>query len=192
MIEPQEIYRNLPRLETERLILRKLALSDLEDVFAYSSDEAVTRHLRWGPHETLAQTERYLLDVIKEYEDGRDGPWGIEYRDTGKVVGAIHLFSIQPQHKKAEIGMVLSGDYWNRGLASEALDRVLRFVFEDVGLNRIEAYCLVENRAGERAMERVGMKREGVLRKYLYQKGAFRDFIVYAKLRREYIDQEGR
>jgi ribosomal-protein-alanine N-acetyltransferase len=186
MIDPPEIYCNLPRLETERLVLRKLALSDLEDVFAYSSDEAVTRHLRWGPHETLAQTERYLREVLEEYREGRDGPWGIEYKETGKVVGAIHLFSIQSQHKKAEIGMVLSRDYWRRGLASEALDRVLRFVFEDVRLNRIEAYCLVENRAGERVMERAGMQREGVLREYLYQKGALRDFSVYAMLRREY------
>lgn len=192
MIDPQEIYRDLPRLETERLVLRKLTLSDLGDVFAYSSDEAVTRHLRWGPHETRAQTEVYLRDVVQEYREGRDGPWGIKYRETGKVIGAVHLFSIQPLHKKAEIGFVLARDYWHRGLACAALARVLRYAFEGIGLNRVEAYCLVENRAGERVLEKVGMQREGVAREYLYQKGAFRDFIVYAKLRREYIDRESR
>jgi len=192
MIEPEEIYRHLATLETERLILRKLTLSDLEDVFAYSSDEVVTRHLRWGPHETLAQTERYLRDVLEGYREGRDGPWGIEHRETGKVIGAIHLFSIQPLHKRAEIGFVLSRDYWKRGLACEALARVLCFAFEEVGLNRIEGYCLLENRAGERVMEKAGMQREGVLWDYVYQKGAFRSFSVYAVLGREWIDRQDR
>jgi ribosomal-protein-alanine N-acetyltransferase len=67
---------------------------------------------------------------------------------------------------------------------------VLQFAFEDLGLNRAEAHCLVENRAGERLLEKAGMQREGVLREYLYQKGAFRDFSVYAILGRM-MEQRG-
>lgn len=185
MIQMQDVYQNLPRLETERLILRKLTLDDLEDVYAYSSDEEVTRFLRWGPHTTPAQTESYLREVLQEYNEGRDGPWGIEHRTSGRVVGAIHLMAIRARHRRAEIGFLLSKAYWGQGLMTEALLRVLRYVFEDVGLNRVEAFCLVDNLAGMRVLEKAGMTKEGVLREYAFQKGALGDFCVYSTLRHD-------
>jgi ribosomal-protein-alanine N-acetyltransferase len=186
VIKVNEIYRNLPILETNRLILRKVTMDDLQDVFAYSSDDEVTRFLRWGPHTTLEETESYIHEVLREYREGDDGPWGVEYKQIGRVVGNIHLMAISAQHSKAEIGFVLSRSYWNRGLISEALTRVLGYVFESIGLNRIEGFCLVDNRAGIRVMEKVGMRQEGILREYLVQKGAFRDFSVHSMLRRDY------
>lgn len=186
MIHVQDVYQNLPRLETDRLVLRKLALDDLEDVYAYSSDEQVTRYLRWGPHASLEQTESYIRGVLQEYRQGRDGTWGIEYRASGHVVGAIHLMAISTQHRKAEIGFLLSRAYWGRGLMVEALLSVLKYAIEDVGLNRVEAFCLVDNFGGKRVLEKAGMRKEGVLREYALQKGAFRDFAVHSMLRRDY------
>jgi ribosomal-protein-alanine N-acetyltransferase len=163
-----------------------LTLDDLEDMFAYSSDEETTRFLRWGPHKTLAETESYLREVLRQYERDQDGPWGVEHRQSSRLIGAIHLMAINAQHSKAEIGFVLSRSYWNKGLMFEALARVLEYAFESIGLNRIEGFCLVENRAGMRVMEKVGMKQEGVLREHLFQKRAFRDFCLYAMLKRDY------
>ena len=182
----REIYRNLPRLETARLILRAVTMGDVEDIFAYSSDEEVTRFLRWGPHRTREDTESYVREVLREYKEGADGPWGVEYRETGRVIGSLHLMNLSAQHRKAEIGFALSRSYWNRGLMSEAVARVLKYSFEQIGLNRIEGFPLVENWAGIRVIEKVGMQREGVLRGYQFQKGAFRDFVVYAMLRHQY------
>jgi len=190
VIKVREIYGNLQRLETPRLILRVVTMGDLEDMFAYSSDEEVTRFLRWGPHRALEETESYIRGVLREYEEGKDGPWGIEYRDTGRLVGSIHLMKINAQHCKAEIGFVLSRSYWNRGLMSEALKRVLEHSFESIGLNRIEGLCLVDNLAGIRVMKKLGMRQEGVLREYSYQKGAFRDFVVYSMLKRDYAGRQ--
>jgi ribosomal-protein-alanine N-acetyltransferase len=123
--------------------------------------------------------------VLPEYEEGRDVPWGVDYRQTGRVVGSIHLMAISAQHSKA-VGFALSSSYWNRGLMSEALTRVLEHSFESIGLNRIEGFCLVDIRVGIRVMEKVGMEQEEVLREYLFQKGAFRDFGVYSVLKRDY------
>ena len=118
MIKVNEIYKNLPRLETTHFILRKVTVDDLEDMFAYSSDEEVTRFLRWGPHRTQEETECTMREVLREYEEGKDGPWGIEYRQTGRVVGSIHLMAISAQHSKAEIGFVLSRSYRDFGVYS--------------------------------------------------------------------------
>ena len=186
MIKGNEIYKNLPELKTPRMLLRKMTIVDLEDVFAYSSDEDVTRFLRWGPHQTIEETESYIREVIQEYQEGKDGPWVIEYIGTGRVIGSIHLMTISAQHSKAEVGFVLSRAYWNRGLMSEALSRVLEYSFEGIGLNRIEGYCLVDNQAGIRVMEKAGMKKEGTLREHLFQKGAFRDFDLHSMLRHTY------
>ncbi len=164
-------------------------MGDVEDIFAYSSDEAVTRFLRWGPHRTREETESYVREVLRAYKEGTDGPWGVEYRETGRVVGSLHLMNLSIQHRNAEIGFVLSRSYWNRGLMSEALGRVLDYSFEHISLRRMEGFCLVENRAGIRVMEKVGMKREGLLREYLFQKGDFQDFMVYAMLKGEYQER---
>ena len=185
-IEVAELYRSLPRLDTRRLVLRKLAPEDLQGVFAYASDPEVTQHLRWGPHRTQGQTKTYLDQVLQEYQTGQDGPWGMEYKDTGRLIGSIHLMAISAQHRKAEIGFVLSRTRWNRGLATEALRCVLAYSFETIGLNRLEGLCLVENHAAKRVLEKVGMVREGLLRESLFQKGAFRDFELYAILKRDH------
>lgn len=186
MIEITEPYRSLPRLDTQRLVLRKIEPKDLQDIFAYASDPEVARHLRWGPHKTQGETKTYLDQVLQEYQTGQDGPWGMEYKNTARLIGSIHLMAVSAQHRKAEIGFVLSKAYWNRGLATEALRRVLAYSFKTVGLNRVEGLCLAENHAARRVLEKVGMVREGLMREYLFQKGTFRDFELYAILRRDY------
>ena len=78
----KNFYRNLARLETTRLVLRKATSSDIPDVFVYSSDGEVTRYLRWGPHQTLTETENHINGVLDEYHEGRDGPWVIELKQN--------------------------------------------------------------------------------------------------------------
>jgi len=179
-------YQNLPTLETPRLMLRSIALDDVPDIFAYASDPEVTRYLRWGPHQTSAQTESYVRGVLQAYAEDRDGPWGIVDKATNRLVGHIHLMDLSAQHRKAEIGFVLARSCWNNGLATEVLVHVLAYVFEALDLHRVEGFSLVDNGAAMRVMEKVGMQKEGVLRDYLFQKGEFRDFAVYAILQRDF------
>ena len=120
MMQVSGFYRDLPTLETPRLILRKMTLADASDIFAYASDAAVARYLRWGPHPTLAQTESYVRGVLQEYLADRDGPWGIVSKSTHRMIGHIHLMDMSAQHRKAEIGFVLAQSWWNKGLATEA------------------------------------------------------------------------
>lgn len=179
-------YRDLPTLETSHLMLRSITSDDVPDIFAYASDPEVTRYLRWGPHQTLSQTESYVRGVLQAYAEDRDGPWGIVDKATNRLVGHIHLMNLSAQHHKAEIGFVLAQFCWNNGLATEALLCVLAYVFGTLGLHRVEGFSLVDNVAAMRVMEKAGMQREGVLRDYLFQKGEFRDFAVYAILQHEF------
>jgi len=119
MIDVRGFYQNLPRLETKRLVLRPLTLADAPDVFVYASDPKVTDFLFWGPHEALQETEEYLTAVLRQYETGEDGPWGIALRETDKIIGNIHLMDMDAKHCKAEVGFVLARAYHNQGIMTE-------------------------------------------------------------------------
>ena len=181
-----DIYQNLPTLKTARLVLRAISLDDVQDYFAFASDEDLVRHLRWGPHAIPAQTESYIRDVLDEYREGKDGPWGIADKRTGAIIGSIHLFDIDLAHRKAQIGFVLTKAHWNQGIVTEALGAVLEYTFETLRLHRIEGLCTADNAPAQRVMVKASMRQEGLLRACLYQKGAFRDMALYAILERDY------
>ena len=182
----KDIYQNLPNLETHRLVLRKVRKGDVLDIFTYSSDIEVTRFLRWGPHQVEKDTENYINEVLVQYREGQDGSWAIELKQNNSIIGHIHLMEIDVLHRKAQIGFVLSKSYWNKGIMTEALISVLEYSFETLGLNRLEGLCISSNPAAIRVLEKVGMKKEGVLREYLFQKGTIWDVAVYAILKKEF------
>jgi ribosomal-protein-alanine N-acetyltransferase len=179
-IDPTAFYRDLPTLETGRLRLRKLRLEDAGAYFAFAGDPQVTRYLRWGPHASLAVTKDYLAEVLQGYEEGSDGPWGIESKTEGALIGTVHLMEIDPHNRRADTGVVLARAYWGKGIGSEALLRVLAFCFTEMGLKRVQGFPITANLAARRMMEKCGMLYEGTLRSYAFQKGQFQDFDLLA------------
>lgn len=184
---PTGLFRQLATLETDRLRMRPLALADALEVFAYARDPEVARTLTWEPHASLADSERFVQSVLEAYERDEAAPWALVLKETGRVVGTLGFGSWSKRHKNAEIGYALAREHWNRGLMTEAVEAALRFGFTQMGLHRIEARCLPENRASARVLEKNGMRREGTLRDAMFVKGAFRTLHVYAILRNEWL-----
>lgn len=182
--EVREVLKDLPTLETERLILRKMILNDAEAVFAYASNSEVSRYTLWETHRSIQDSRAFLEFATQKYENGGEPDWGIVYRGNGCLVGACGLVNWEAEHARAEVGFVLSREYWGRGLMSEAVRAILRFGFERMNLNRIEARCIAENAASARVMEKAGMVYEGTLRQREYIKGAYRDIKLYAILKK--------
>ena len=182
--EVREVLKDLPTLETERLILRKMVLNDAEAVFAYASNSEVSRYTLWETHRSIEDSRAFLEFATQKYENGGEPDWGIVYRGNGCLVGACGLVNWEAEHARAEVGFVLSREYWGRGLMSEAVRAILRFGFERMNLNRIEARCIAENAASARVMEKAGMVYEGTLHQREYIKGAYRDIKLYAILKK--------
>lgn len=176
----KNIFSNLPTLETERLILRKITMDDAEDLFAYTSDEAVAKYVTWNAHETIHDTKDFIQFVLSRYASNSPAPWAIVYKETNKVIGTIDFVNWQEYHKVAEIGYALSKEYWGKGIMSESLEAVMKFGFEHMDLVRIQAFCMVGNKGSARVMEKAGMLYEGTRRKILYIKGEHRDLMGYA------------
>jgi [ribosomal protein S5]-alanine N-acetyltransferase len=181
------VFADLPELETERLLLRKMRLDDAEAMFAYASDPEVTRYVLWDTHHSIEDSESFLRFAIEGYEKGDFGGWGVVLKDSGVFIGTCGLDAgYAPEHARAELGYVLSREHWGKGLMPEAARAVIAFGFGRMGLNRIQARCIAENTASARVMEKAGMTYEGTLRESEFIKGAYRDMKLYSILRREY------
>ncbi|WLD93064.1 GNAT family N-acetyltransferase [Alkalihalobacillus sp. AL-G] len=187
-MESEQIYGNLPVLETERLILRKVTTEDLEDMYAYGSNDKVSRYVTWNTHRSLSDTKEFLDFVLQGYEDRKLAVWGIEYKENGRLIGTIDFVSWNPKQQHAEIGYVLSQDYWGKGIMTEAAKEIIKFGFEKMELTRIQARCFLENIGSERVMEKVGMSFEGIIRKGMRLNDEHQDLKLYSILKEEYLD----
>lgn len=180
------IFSCLPRLETDRLILRPLQMDDAKDMYAYARDPEVSRHVLWDAHKSIWETRHFLRFARNQYRRGFPGSFAMELKESGRMIGTIGFMWVNPDYKSAEVGYSLSRDYWNRGLMTEALEAALRFGFEELKLNRIEAQHDTENPASGKVMAHCGMQFEGVMRSRVMNKGVFRDVAVYAILKNDW------
>ncbi|MDF0556226.1 GNAT family protein [Kamptonema sp. UHCC 0994] len=189
-METQDIFRNLTTLETERLILRKMTLEDAEDMFEYASDPEVAKYTIWNAHQSVKDTKFFLNTVVERYKNRQITDWGIIHKEDGKFIGTCGFAEYYLAHNRAEIGYVLSRKYWKQGYMSEAVGAIIKFGFQTMKLNRIEARCEVENIASARVMEKVGMEFEGILRQHIFTKGKYCDLKIYSILRQDFFGKK--
>lgn len=185
MNDLKQLYE-VPRLETERLILRKITLDDAKDIFEYAHQIEVSEFLLWSPHQSIQDS----INFIKFAEDKfvNDG-WiifGIELKEKSKLIGTIDIRGWKEVNNCADTGYVISKPYWNKGITTEALRTVIKFCFEELHLNRLEAHCEEENIGSWHVMQKCGMKYEGTLREKVYVKEKYRSMKMYSILRSEY------
>ena len=180
------LFDDMPRLETPRLILRRLEMRDAPDLFDYSRDPQVAKHVLWDAQTSVSEARAYVRYMLRRYRAGEPASWGIEEKETGRVVGTIGYMWYQRDNNACEVGYSLARRRWNRGYMTEALAEVLRFSFEELGVHRVEAQHEVENAASGAVRRKCGMRKEGTLRGRLYNKGRYVDVDLYAMLREDY------
>jgi ribosomal-protein-alanine N-acetyltransferase len=178
-----DVFGDLPTIETERLRLRKIRLEDVDDVYEYTRDPEVARHTSWPPHGSREVSAGFVASLVEDYAKGELAPWGVELKAEGKLLGTCGFIAWHARHRKAEIGYAMHRGYWGRGLMTEAVRAVVDFGFERMALHRVEALCDTDNVGSYRVMEKAGMAFEGVLRGYIFSKGAHRDLRIHAVLR---------
>ncbi|HML47111.1 MAG TPA: GNAT family protein [Clostridia bacterium] len=186
MLLRDSVFARLPELSTQRLLLRKMTMADAQDIYDYSSDPEVSRHVLWEAHRTIHDSRAYLRYILRQYRNGEPSSWGIVLSQTNRLIGTIGYMWWNQENHSAEVGYSLARSQWNHGIMTEALWAVLRFGFEEMRLHRIEAQHEVDNPASGRVMEKCGMRREGVLRGRLYNKGRYVDVALYAILVEEW------
>ncbi|MGN0779475.1 MAG: GNAT family N-acetyltransferase [Aristaeellaceae bacterium] len=183
---PADIFADLPVLTTARLTLRPMSMRDAADIYAYSRDPEVARHVLWDAHRSLNESKAYLRFIIRQYKEGTPSSYGIVLNDTGHLVGTIGFMWYSQENSTVEVGYSLARALWGRGLMTEALAAVLSMAFRELGVHRVEAQHETDNPASGRVMQKCGMRREGTLRGRIFNKGRFVDVDLYAILREDW------
>lgn len=182
-----DVFSNLPILETPRLILRSMRMSDAQDVYAFSKDPEVTRYVLWEPHRSVSDSRMYLRAMLRQYRSGTPCSYGIVLKATGQLIGTIGFMAYSEENRCAEVGYSIARWLWNKGLTTEALQAVIDMAFRHLNLHRLEAMHDTNNPASGRVMQKCGMRHEGTLRGKVHSRGRFLDVDMYAILREDWL-----
>ena len=175
-------------IETGRLLLRRFALSDANEMFReWASYENVTKYLTWDYHRSISQTKTFLMDRIVGYEKPDNYFWAIYLKSEGILIGSISASITNERARIADVGYCLGERFWNQGYATEVLKAMAEYMFYDVKINRIEAYHSINNPASGRVMQKAGMIREGFCRqKYITGAGEYQDVDLYGIVKEDF------
>lgn len=177
--------QTFPVLHTDRLILRQITKADAADLFVFRSDPEVMKYIpRPLAHEL---TEVYpLIEMMEDFwQKNEKINWGIELKETGKIIGTIGYVNMQPEHFRAEVGYSLARAYQRQGITREALKRVLQYGIEEMKLHSIEAIIDAENHASGALLLDAGFKQEAFFREDFYYNNHFRNSIHFGLLASE-------
>jgi len=149
-------------LHTQRLIIRPIQISDLDDIYEYSSTPNVGPNAGWKPHESKEET----LEIMNTIFLNQETVWGIELKETGKMIGSIGLID-DPKRQYdlvKMIGYAMSEADWGKGIMTEAANDVIKFGFEELHLAAISAYCFPFNQRSKNIFRKCNFEYEGTLK----------------------------
>lgn len=180
-----ELKKQFPILHSERFDLIEIEAIHTEDIFALYSNEEVTKYFDLLPLKNLAEATKEV-DFYRNRFLSKEGiRWGIVFKGTDKIIGTIGYNKVIENHK-GRIGYDLLPEYWGKGYMTELLERIIKYGFENYTIERIEAEVMLGNVGSEKLLEKVGFKKEGVLKQWMYWNNRYFDIIMYALLKRDY------
>lgn len=177
---------------SEDIVLQEITLEDAEDIF--QTIDAQRDYLgQWLPFVPLTQTVDFSRSFVRSVVDtpfeNREHTFAVRYK--GVFAGLVGFRDTDRGNRKTEIGYWLSEPFQHKGVATQSVRALIRFAFDDLGMNRIQIRCAVENLPSKQIPRRLGLTFEGIERAgELFPDGHFEDLEVYSLLKREYADNQ--
>ncbi|CAM8897022.1 unnamed protein product [Rhodiola kirilowii] len=167
------------------ITLRPFALSDADDLLSWC-DDRVLRTIRWSPLASKDEALTFIKNVCIPHR------WRRSICISDRSIGFVSIFQESGEDSfKAYIGYGLAAEYWNRGVATQAVKLAVAQVFKDIpDLVRLQAHVFVDNTASQRVLEKAGFTKEGLLRKYEVIKGEIKDLLLYSFLSTDFLPAE--
>lgn len=173
-------------LETERLILRPFVLTDAQPMYEnWAKDPEVTRFLSWPAYKSVDTAHGILADWTQQYQKPDFYQWAIVLKALDQPIGSISVVNTDERVDTAEIGYCIGKKWWGQGIMPEALAAVMGYLFEEVGMQRIEAGHDPKNPASGAVLRKCGMQYEGTLRRRIRSNQGITDVAWYSLLKVE-------
>ncbi len=178
-----------PTIRTRRLLLRPFATEDADALQRLAADREVADQMISLPRPLRRENLQHWIRTHRlEFARGSAFRFAIGMPEAQPLVGAVELRDVDPEHLQAELSFWVGKPWWGRGFATEAAEGVLRFAFENVGLNRVYAHHMLRNPASGRVLAKLGMQHEGLLRERVRKNDSFEDVVLCARVRDDCAD----
>jgi len=147
------IHKGTQDIKTERLLLRKIMPDDAEMVYKWMSDPEVLKYEDWDVHESVDFTRGYISYLTNDYKSEQTYCWGMQLNE--ELIGCVMVVNVQGWN--GILAYYLRKDCWSKGYATEAVKRVIKYMFTEIGIERIEAKHSVKNAASGKVLQKAGM-----------------------------------
>ena len=175
-------------IETEHLILRPFRAEDAEPMFRnWASDPEVSKFLTWPTHESVEVSKWVVGSWCEKNNDPKNYQWAIEFKSICEPIGSISAVKVNDETQSATIGYCIGRSYWGQGITAEALRAIIKFFFEEVGINCVNACHDSRNPNSGKVMKKCGMTYEGTWRAGGVNNQGICDKVWYSILREEYV-----
>jgi ribosomal-protein-alanine N-acetyltransferase len=189
MILQNSLQKKFPIIDLGDYILREKRDEDVADFFRYYSDPEVNKFI-------LCEMPRDLEEARKELHYWRnvfyqnDGIYfAITKKDTDQLIGSIGLTTFNSYHNRIELSYDLAKEYWRQGICTKAIKAVTQYGFEELRVNRIEAFTAIYNTPSNNLLLKCGFTLEGTLRQHRYHRGTYVDAHSFSLLRQDFTHQ---
>lgn len=170
-----------PRIETERLILRRYKETDIDAIYDIITDKRLAKYVKF-PNKTKEEELEYIRTWIKEADESKYERWVIELSDSHETIGMIDVNTIIKKHNYCNVGYAIRYDYWGNGYAAEALEAVSDHLLNNIGYYLVECSCNELNKQSSRVMLKAGFKKDGyIANRRLNMDGTYSGVEFYSK-----------
>ncbi|MGD6964475.1 GNAT family N-acetyltransferase [Fictibacillus phosphorivorans] len=182
-------FSGTPKIETDRLILRRMKLSDAQNVFDHwLSDQRVSDNRVNAAHTAVSETTVRVAKIVSDYANKEFCWWAIERKADGELIGEIDLYDFNETTGNCEVSYSIGYEWWNKGYGTEALRAIVEFGFRHMNIHKITAAHNTDNPASGKVMAKVGMEQEGTIRHMIRNaKGQYKDCAIYGIIHEDYF-----
>ena len=168
--------------------LEPLSRAHIPALWAAGSDPSIWRHMVYGTISSLKDMEAWVELLLSRQGEGTDLPFVVHHLLSGIIVGATRYMDIHPEHRGLEIGGTwYSPDFQRSAVNTECKYLLLKYAFEQMGCVRVQFKTDLRNERSQRALERIGAVKEGILRNHIITpEGYLRDSVFYSIIDREW------
>ena len=175
-------FTPFPNLETERLLLRRINDSDVNEVFALRSNPEIMKYIPRTLVKTIDDALEHIAMINSKIENIEGINWAITCKDSPKLIGIIGHYRIKLEHHRAEIGYMLHPEYNGKGIITEAVQEVVKYGFNEMKLHSIEAIFAPDNQGSAKVLQKCGFIKEAHFKENEFFEGRFLDSVIYSIL----------
>lgn len=173
-------FNPFPNLETERLLLRRLVKADAPLLWRMRNSDAVMQYIDRPRQKDVEETEQFIAMIDENIDSNSNINWGIYLKtNPEQLIGTIGFYRNQPEHHRGEIGYMLDNQFWQKGIMSEALQKVVDYGFHTIGFHTIEANINPDNEASRAILLKHGFVKEAYFKENYLHNGVFTDSEIY-------------